>query len=203
MRDQLSTINPEDVTPHEALTLVDNALFKAVGRRLNDLESSVFLGSWEGKTYEEIYPSNPEYIEKSVGYKLWQKLSIALGEKVSKKRIRSAVMRHYRELERNLGRNLRSAPCAAETLAQEAKHAVIWQREPALADQSAIQALSGCLEDMGYRVRCGVSSQAPGVESPHPEFLRGLAETQCDDVLVITFLAQGGMTDAMTLFSRD
>lgn len=195
MRDQLSATNLKEITPHKALTLVDNALFQAVGRRLNDLESSVFLGSWEGKTYEEIYPANPEYIEKSVGYKLWQKLSIALGEKVSKKRIRSAVMRHCRERERGLG----DALCTAEDLAPEAKYAVIWQREPTSADQSLILTLSGCLEDMGYRVRCGVSSQSPAVESPHPEFLQGLTEAQYDDVLVITFSAQGGATDAMTL----
>lgn len=199
MQDQSSTINPEEITPHAALVLVDNAIFQAVGRRLNDLETSIFLGSWAGKTYEEIYPSNPEYIEKSVGYKLWKKLSIALGEKVSKKRIRGAVMRHYQDL----GRNLEGAPGAAEDLAKETKYAVIWQREPALEDKSVIQTLSGCLTDLGYRVHCGVSSQSPGFESLPPKPLDWLTESQYDDVLVITFSAQGGATDEMAPSVRD
>ena len=124
MQNTSSTLNPEEITPHAALIFVDNVLYETLGRRLNDLESSVFIGSWEGKTYEEIYPLNPEYIEKSVGYKLWKKLSIALGEKVSKKRIRGAVMRHYRDAERDT----ELAPCSAEGLAGEVKCAIIWQR---------------------------------------------------------------------------
>ncbi|MEA5451215.1 hypothetical protein VB780_21725 [Leptolyngbya sp. CCNP1308] len=191
MQDRSSIINPEEITPHAALVLVDNALLQAVGQRLNDLESSIFLGSWEGKTYDEIYPSNPEYIEKSVGYKLWKKLSIALGEKVSKKRIRGAVMRRYRDLGQDLG----GAPGAAEALAKEAKYAVIWQREAALKDEAVIQTLSDGLKDLGYRVRCGVSSRPLGFESQPPKPLVGLAETQYDDVLVITFSDQDAAPD--------
>ncbi|WP_228015641.1 hypothetical protein [Leptolyngbya ectocarpi] len=58
-----------------ALEFVDQLVYVKTERHLNDLERQVFLGSWEGKTYEEIYPVKPDYIEKSVGYRLWQKLS--------------------------------------------------------------------------------------------------------------------------------
>lgn len=79
----------------DALSLVDRLLYTKTNKHLNDLERRVFMGSWQGQTYEEIYPRNPEYIEKTVGYRLWQKLSEALGEKISKKRIRGALERLY------------------------------------------------------------------------------------------------------------
>lgn len=82
----------------DALKLTDQWVFAKTGKRLNDLEREVFCGSWEGKTYEQIYPLNPQYVEKSVGYKLWQKLSTVFGEKVTKKSIRGAVERVSRSL---------------------------------------------------------------------------------------------------------
>lgn len=81
------------MTAEMALDLVDSLVYARWGCHLNDLERQIFLGSWQGQTYEEIYPLNPEYVEKSVGYKLWRKLSDVLGEKVSKKRIQGAVIR--------------------------------------------------------------------------------------------------------------
>lgn len=76
-----------------ALEFVDKLVYAKTKRHLNDLERQVFLGSWEGKTYEEIYPFKPDYIEKSVGYKLWQKISDALGEKIAKKRLKGSIER--------------------------------------------------------------------------------------------------------------
>lgn len=77
----------------QALELVDRLLYEAQGKRLNDLERQVFIGSWQGRTYEEIYPDNPEYVEKSVGYKLWQKLTKLSGDKVSKKTLHGFLAR--------------------------------------------------------------------------------------------------------------
>lgn len=82
----------------DALKLTDQWVFAKTGKHLNDLEREVFCGSWDGKTYEQIYPLNPQYVEKSVGYKLWQKLSGVFGEKVTKKSIRGAVERISRSL---------------------------------------------------------------------------------------------------------
>ncbi|MEM9544238.1 MAG: AAA-like domain-containing protein [Cyanobacteria bacterium P01_E01_bin.42] len=77
----------------EALELADRLVCAKTGKHLNDLEREVFTGSWQGQTYEKIYPLNPQYVEKYVGYKLWRKLSQALGEKVSKKTVRGALER--------------------------------------------------------------------------------------------------------------
>ncbi len=77
----------------EALEFADELIYSQTGKHLNDLERQVFVGSWLGLNYRKIYPLNPEYIEKDVGFKLWQKLSKALGEKVGKKNIRGAIER--------------------------------------------------------------------------------------------------------------
>jgi hypothetical protein len=53
---------------------------------LNNLQELIFRQSWEGKSYQEITASegyDPNYI-KDVGFKLWQLLSKALREKISK-----------------------------------------------------------------------------------------------------------------------
>ncbi|NEQ49770.1 MAG: molecular chaperone Tir, partial [Leptolyngbya sp. SIO3F4] len=80
-----------------ALEFVDRLVYAKTERHLNDLERQVFLGSWEGKTYEEIYPFKPDYIEKSVGYKLWHKISDALGEKITKKRLKGSLERAVKQ----------------------------------------------------------------------------------------------------------
>lgn len=79
----------------EALEFIENSVYTKTGKHLNDLERKVFVGSWQGLTYEQIYPLNPEYVEKDVGYKLWKKLSDVLGEKFAKKTVRGASERVF------------------------------------------------------------------------------------------------------------
>ena len=110
-----------------ALSLADRLLYAKTQKRLNDLERQVFIGSWQGKTYEEIYPRNPEYIEITVGYRLWQKLSEALGEKISKKRVRGVLERVH----------------------QRQKRIFISYRSCEM-DQSVAEALYQCFEVAGY-----------------------------------------------------
>lgn len=77
----------------EAIEFVDQLLYTHTGKYLSDLERAVFIGSWHGHTYDKIYPENPEYVEKYVGYRLWRKLSEVCGEKVTKKQFRGALER--------------------------------------------------------------------------------------------------------------
>ncbi|MEM7793608.1 MAG: AAA-like domain-containing protein [Cyanobacteria bacterium P01_C01_bin.118] len=89
--------NSFTIDAEAALEFVDRLIHTKTAKHLNDLERKVFLGSWEGKTYEEIYPFKPDYIEKSVGYKLWKKVSDALGEKITKKRFKGAIERIFKQ----------------------------------------------------------------------------------------------------------
>jgi AAA-like domain/TIR domain len=77
----------------EALEFIENLVYTKTSKHLNDLERKVFIGSWQGLTYEQIYPLNPEYVEKDVGFKLWRKLSKVLDDKVTKKMVQGAIER--------------------------------------------------------------------------------------------------------------
>ena len=79
----------------KALEFVDQRLYAKTGKYLNDTEREVFIGSWRGDTYQEIYPYNPQYVEKTLAYRLWGKLSDVLGEKVTKKKIKGIVERAW------------------------------------------------------------------------------------------------------------
>ncbi len=62
-----------------ALVLIDATL----DQHLSNLQELIFRQSWEGKSYQEIAASfdyDAHYI-KDVGFKLWQLLSKAFGEK--------------------------------------------------------------------------------------------------------------------------
>ncbi|MGL5065486.1 MAG: NB-ARC domain-containing protein, partial [Microcoleus sp.] len=85
------------MTPQEAIALIDNLLQSANKKqKLTDIQSIVFLGTWEGYSYQEIADRlvyEPDSI-KHIGSHLWQNLSQIIGEKVSKHNLRS-VLRRY------------------------------------------------------------------------------------------------------------
>ncbi len=76
--------------------VADSILFKATGKYLSDIEIKVLQGSWMQRTYEEmaiLHGYSTEYLNKDVGNKLWHKLSKSLGEKVTKKNFKAALIR--------------------------------------------------------------------------------------------------------------
>lgn len=119
----------------EALELADNLIFTGTGKHLNDLERQVFLGSWQGDTYEKIYPTNPEYVEKNVGYLLWKKLSSVLGEKVTKKSFRGALERAQKQQQSQEGKVLQPLDPSQDGVEAIAKRVFISHRsqEPDLS----------------------------------------------------------------------
>ena len=89
------------MTEQEALTFVETFLHSANPKqRLNDLQSSVFMGTWAGCSYKDIvekldYRYEHDHIKK-VGSQLWQSLSKILGERVTKGNLQS-VFRRYQQ----------------------------------------------------------------------------------------------------------
>lgn len=74
----------------DALTILDTILQT---ERLKDVQELVFRQSWNGKTYQEIAEEtgySAEHI-RDVGFRLWQLLSDALGEKVTKSNIHAIL----------------------------------------------------------------------------------------------------------------
>ncbi len=80
-------------TIEEACMILDTVMSPAF---LNDLEELVFRQSWQGHSYKEIAMQSSyeeEYI-RSIGSKIWKRLSLSLGEKVTKANIHSILRRH-------------------------------------------------------------------------------------------------------------
>lgn len=79
-----------------ALALAEDLFLQGMGRSLNNLESEIFLRSWQRQTYavmaEELDYSDNHLRE--VGATLFQALGQALGEEVNKNNFRSALLRH-------------------------------------------------------------------------------------------------------------
>ncbi|MGF1459586.1 MAG: AAA-like domain-containing protein [Leptolyngbyaceae cyanobacterium] len=78
----------------DALALLDRLL----PTPLSNLQETVFCQVWEDKTYAEIadeYSYEHSYI-RDIGFRLWQMLSEALGEKVSKSNVKAVLGRHAR-----------------------------------------------------------------------------------------------------------
>jgi len=84
----------------EASQIADRVVFEQTGKHLTDLEITIFRGAWQNQTYEEMAVNTDytaSYLHRIVGQKLWERLSEALGEKVSKKNFKTALERKLRQ----------------------------------------------------------------------------------------------------------
>ncbi|NJP10365.1 MAG: hypothetical protein HC866_13555 [Leptolyngbyaceae cyanobacterium RU_5_1] len=80
----------------DAKAIADDVVFSCMHQHLSDIEVKVLQASWQEKTYDDMaksYGYSTEYLNKDVGNKLWKKLSIAIGERVTKKNFKEALRR--------------------------------------------------------------------------------------------------------------
>ncbi len=79
----------------QALALADSLVYGKTGKHLSSLQITVFRGAWSGQKYEQIAENSYccEQHVKRVGATLWELLSEALEEKVSKKSFRASIER--------------------------------------------------------------------------------------------------------------
>lgn len=95
------------VSTEEGLEIVEQIL----GRCLNKVQKHVFEHAWEGQSYQEIarkFDYDPFYI-KDIGSKLWQLLSKALGEKVTKQNFKVLLKQYVEQRSREGYRSHRGA----------------------------------------------------------------------------------------------
>ncbi|MBD2179846.1 hypothetical protein H6S82_21595 [Planktothrix sp. FACHB-1355] len=96
------------MTVEEALAIVETVLDH---KSLSTIQELVFRESWQGRSYQEMaksYAYDAAYLKDS-GYKLWQMLSKAFGQKVSKNNLSSVLKLYVRQLkdaEQNIGRGV-------------------------------------------------------------------------------------------------
>ena len=78
----------------------DQQVFEKTGQRLTDIQREVFFGSFNNQTYGEIAVHSgydAGYISQ-IGAELWQQLSTAFKEPVTKKRFRTVIKRYWERL---------------------------------------------------------------------------------------------------------
>ncbi|MDX2212135.1 MAG: AAA-like domain-containing protein [Oculatellaceae cyanobacterium bins.114] len=83
------------VTVEEGLWLVETAIQPD---RLSDLQELIFRQCWAGLTYQQIAEEagyDPDYV-RVTGSRLWQSLSIACGEKITKNNLQ-VTLRRYKQ----------------------------------------------------------------------------------------------------------
>lgn len=78
------------MTPADALKIADEALIAHAGNPLTDIQRMILRESLADKGYESMKGYAPQHI-KNEGKKLWDLLSKALGEKVSKTSFKGAL----------------------------------------------------------------------------------------------------------------
>lgn len=104
-----TNLTEETINFESALKLVDAAVFAQTQRHLKNIEVVVLKGALLGQKYDTIADNcgyAPEYIKHDVGPKLWQLLSLSLGEKVGKNNL-MAVLTQRTFGEANIGTNSR------------------------------------------------------------------------------------------------
>ena len=85
-----------DLTWEKAKQVAEQVVLTHLQEHLKDIEIDVLYCSWENLTYEEMaeqYHLSANYLRGDVGHRLWQKLSDALGEKVTKSNFKEALVR--------------------------------------------------------------------------------------------------------------
>ncbi len=94
-------MNPSDV--QSLVSTVDELIFSHTGEHLDDLQQAILEGAFDHQKYAAIAKKNhrsEKYI-KDLAAKLWQTISAALGEEVSKSNIKSALQRYCFNLYNN------------------------------------------------------------------------------------------------------
>ena len=144
------------MTIEDALNIVDSVLGN---KSLSTIQEAIFRQTWEGKTYCEIAEKagyDAAYI-RDVGYKLWQLLSDAFSDRVTKNNLQ-VVLRRYsnRSINANTAGNYPSMlnsqmvtaisspvnlPVAAESFSQEISNGA----------SKLLQLLARVLEPIGDR----------------------------------------------------
>jgi hypothetical protein len=83
------------MTPEEAIHIADEVLLAHAGSSLTDIQRMILRESLADKGYEDMAGYAPQHI-KNEGKKLWDLLSKALGEKVSKPSFKGALEKHWK-----------------------------------------------------------------------------------------------------------
>jgi hypothetical protein len=88
------------VEAYKGLSVADQAVYQETGRHLSDLQREIFVRCWQGNKYKEIATAlrYADGFIANTANELWQLLTEALGERVSKAHFKSVVERYWENL---------------------------------------------------------------------------------------------------------
>lgn len=133
------------MTLENALALIDTALDPSC---FKNLHQDIFCLSWQGKSYQEIAETcgyDTDYV-RHVGYQLWQNLSQALAQKVTKRNLQ-VVFRRLEQQSRNSSNgveeiaslvpkpqqvksNINAYPTKVELISDQTTYPLLWSASP-------------------------------------------------------------------------
>ncbi|MEC4813225.1 MAG: SAV_2336 N-terminal domain-related protein [Scytonema sp. PMC 1069.18] len=107
---QVTTANP--------LEIADEMIFTKTGQHLNDIEQLILQGTLANQTYQQIAEESKYSVShlKSVALKLWEVLSEAAGEKVTKKNLQNVLKQLAASRHLTIRRHRQQAQCFIEDL---------------------------------------------------------------------------------------
>ena len=93
-----------------ALRFVNDIVIEQAGRKLRSPEETIFKGTWQGMTYEQManfssYSAN--YLMRDIAPKFWRLLSELVGENVGKSNLRIIITKLYGSPETNIAQPLK------------------------------------------------------------------------------------------------
>jgi len=156
----------------ELLAFAEEVVYGKTGNCFSDLQRVILLTAiQEGrKTYEQIaaeYSYSPKYVKQDVAPKLWQLLSEALKQKITKSNIKAVLERKMRHqpavVEPSVPVNF--SPVSAVSSRAEKGNILLIDDQP-----NNLKLLSDLLEEQGYEVQQAINGlvalQAVAIASP-------------------------------------
>lgn len=153
----------------ELLTFAEELIHEKIGNYFSDLQRTVLLATLQGtrKTYDQIAEEcgySPKYLKQDIAPKLWQLLSEALNQKITKSNVK-AILEH--QMRHQLPVISSSLPVALSPVSSASGKGNIL-----LVDDHPenLKLLSDLLEEQGYEVQQAINGkvalQAIAVECP-------------------------------------
>jgi len=178
------------MTIEDALNIVDSALGN---KSLSTIQEAIFRQTWEGKTYSEIADKvgyDAAYI-RDVGYKLWQLLSEAFGDRVTKNNLQVILRRHR---QRSLAGN-------SESEQYPSNHANLPMTNLPIATESFTQEISNGASKL-LQLLSRVLTEPIGDHQPNDRFerpidyyLQKIHGSNTDSALKLTITVNFSMAD--------
>ena len=202
----------------ELLTFAEELIYGKIGNYFSDLQRTILLTTLQGsrKTYDQIAEEcgySPKYVKQDVAPKLWQLLSQALNQKITKSNIKAILERQMRYQPPVVEPSLPVALSPVPSAAGKGNILLVDDRPENL------KLLSDLLEEQGYEVQQAINGvvalQAIAIACPdvilldiHMPELDGYtvcqrlkANPQTQDIPVIFISAKDKAWDKVKAFS--